>query len=116
MAEKNRKKKHPPKKAAPSSEGVKGPLNPYLVLLVAILLPGVGQVLNNTPKRGLIMIFFMLLGAWICYNTTPPERSFLGRYAAGWFVYAVSILDAYRWARYRFEYFKAHGRDSPGGE
>lgn len=92
----------------------KGPLHPYLVLAVAILLPGVGQVLNNTPTRGLIMVFFMLVGAWICYNTTTPEHSFLGRFAAGWFIYAMSILDAYRWARYRFEYFKTHGQDHPG--
>ena len=92
----------------------KGALNPYVVLAVAIVLPGVGQVLNNTPARGLIMIFFMLVGAWICYNTTTPEHSVLGRYAAGWFVYAISVLDAYRWARYRSEYSKADGQDSPG--
>ncbi|MBW1785245.1 MAG: hypothetical protein JRK53_01295 [Deltaproteobacteria bacterium] len=77
-----------------------------MVLGIAIVLPGVGQVLNNTPTRGLFMIFFMLVGAWICFNTTTPEHSFLGRYAGGWFVYAISILDAYRFARVRSEVFK----------
>lgn len=33
------------------------PVHPYLVLLVAILLPGVGQVLNHAPIRGLMMVF-----------------------------------------------------------
>jgi hypothetical protein len=89
-------------------EKVKPPLNPYLVLAIAMVLPGVGQVLNNTPTRGLFMVFFMLVGAWICYNTTTPEHSFLGRYAGGWFVYAISILDAYRFARVRYEVFRYH--------
>ncbi|MBI4773453.1 MAG: hypothetical protein HY788_04595 [Deltaproteobacteria bacterium] len=87
----------------------KPPMNPHLVLLVAILLPGVGQVLNNMPKRGLTMLLFMLVLVWICFHLTTPEHSFLGRYAGGWFVYAMSILDAYKWARYRYEYYKVHG-------
>jgi hypothetical protein len=89
----------------------KGPLNPYLVLAIAIVLPGVGQVLNNTPTRGLFMVFFMLVGAWICFHTTTPEHSFLGRYAGGWFVYAISILDAYRFARVRYEIYHFRGPD-----
>jgi hypothetical protein len=32
------------------------------VLLIAVLLPGVGQVINNTPKRGLMFLFFIM--AW----------------------------------------------------
>jgi hypothetical protein len=75
--------------------------------MVAIILPGVVQVMNNTPMRGLILVLFMLMGAWICFHTTTPEHSFLGRYAGGWFVYAMSVLDAYRWARYRYEFLKA---------
>ena len=31
---------------------MKPPLNPYLVLAVAILLPGMGQVLNRQPCAG----------------------------------------------------------------
>lgn len=109
------KNKRPDRKTAPlpGSGKHKSPLNPHLVLLIAIIFPGVGQVINNTPVRGFIMVFFMLIGAWICFNTTTPEHSFLGRYAGGWFVYAISIFDAYKWARYRFEYFRVHGKNSP---
>ena len=43
----------------------KAPPNPLLVLAVAIALPGVGQVLNRQPTRGLIFVFFViLLGAF----------------------------------------------------
>lgn len=79
------------------------PLSPYLVMLAAILLPGVGQLLNNQPQRALTMLFFMILLGMITMHTAAPDASFIGRYAGGFAVYAVSVLDAYRWARVRTE-------------
>ena len=38
---------------------------------------------------------------WVSYHLTTPDHSLLGRYAGGWFVYAMSLLDAYKWARVR---------------
>lgn len=84
---------------------LKRPFHPWLVLAVALALPGVGQVINNTPMRGLVMLFFMGLLGLFTFLTTTPEHSFLGRYAGGLFVYAISVMDAYRWSRYRWEYF-----------
>ena len=78
-------------------------LHPRLILLVAIVLPGVGQVLNRQPMRGLMMVFFMLVLAVVCYQLTTPEHSVLGRVAGGWFIYALSIMDAYQFARRRWE-------------
>jgi hypothetical protein len=75
---------------------------PLIVGLVAILLPGVGQVLNQQPQRGLTFLFFMLLGAWISYHLTGQGHSVVGRFAGGIFVYAMSVLDAYKWARVRY--------------
>lgn len=94
----------------PEQSTSKPPLNPYIVLLVSILLPGVGHVLNRQAKRGMIMLFFMISLAWVTYHLTTPQHSFLGRHAGGLFVYAMSILDAYRLARYRWEYYRLHGR------
>ncbi|HXG29973.1 MAG TPA: hypothetical protein VNJ47_14125 [Nevskiales bacterium] len=82
---------------------MKTPWHPYAVFAIAALLPGMGQVLNATPVRGLMMAFFMLTLGVVCYHLTTPEHSLLGRYAGGWFVYAVSVMDAYQWARYRWE-------------
>jgi hypothetical protein len=76
------------------------------VLLVAILLPGMGQVLNNTPARGLMMAFSTLTLGFVTWHLTTPDHSLLGRYAGGLFIYAIGVLDAYRWARYRWEYFR----------
>ena len=83
----------------------KPPLHPYWVLLIAVLLPGVGQVVNNTPKRGIMFLFFIMALGWVSMHLAPPEASFVGRYAGGFFIYAISIMDAYRWARYRWAFF-----------
>ncbi|AWC25953.1 hypothetical protein WHT83_25505 (plasmid) [Aminobacter sp. P9b] len=75
------------------------PINPYLVLALAIVLPGAGHVAVRDPKRGLAFAFFVVLFAVISYATTTPETSFIGRHAGGLFVWALSIPDAYRRAR-----------------
>lgn len=77
------------------------PLPPMLVLVTALLLPGVGQVLNRQPVRGLVFLFFMLLLGGFTLKTAAPEASLAGKFAGGLFVWAMSILDAYKGARVR---------------
>ncbi len=82
---------------------VKSPANPYLVLAVATVLPGVGQVMNRQPMRGLFFVFFILLLGAFTLKTAAPDVSIVGKLSGGIFVYAMAILDAYRLARVRFE-------------
>jgi len=82
------------------------PLAPLLVLIVAIVLPGVGQVLNNAPLRGLLMLGFMLILGILTYRVASPDVSVIGQFAGGLFIYCAMVLDAYYWARYRTEIFK----------
>ena len=77
------------------------PLNPHLVLALAILLPGAGHVAVGEPRRGLAFAFFVLLFGALTYATTTPDQSFIGRHAGGLFIWALSIPDAYRRARLR---------------
>ncbi len=77
------------------------PLPPLLVLAVAIVLPGMGQVLNGMLVRAWVMLFFALSLGVVTYHLTTPEHSFVGRHAGGFFVYAIMVMDAYLWARYR---------------
>lgn len=79
------------------------PLHPYVVLAIAIALPGMGHVVVGQPQRGFGFAFFTLLLALLTYAMTPPERSFVGRAALGLFVWALSIPDAYRIARTQWE-------------
>ena len=73
---------------------VKPPLKPLLVLLIAVLLPGMGQIANNQATRGLLFAF-----------TTVALGYVTSKYAGGFFIYAVAIMDAYRWAKVRWEIF-----------
>ena len=77
------------------------PANPYVVLVSAILLVGSGQVWNRQPLRGLTFFFFMVLLGGFTLMTARPEVSLVGKLSGGLFVYAMSILDAYRTARIR---------------
>jgi hypothetical protein len=91
------------------SESKAAPLNPYIVLAIAVLLPGAGHVAIGQPNRGLGFAFFTILLALLSWFTTTPERSFIGRIAGGLFVWAISIPDAYKLARIRYEAWK-HNR------
>ena len=82
------------------------PINPYLVLAAAILLPGTGQVLNRQPVRGLTFVFFIILLGAFTLKTAAPDVSIIGKLAGGLFVYGLSIIDAYKLARIRFEIWK----------
>ena len=77
------------------------PVNPYLVLGSAIVLPGSGHVILGVPVRGLQFLFFMVILAWVTAKIAPPDASFIGRHAGGLLIYALSILDAYKLARIR---------------
>ena len=86
---------------------IKPPISPKWVLLIAILLPGVGQVVNNTPLKGLVMVCFMIILGLITFNLAQVHISMVGKLAGGIFIYALSMMDAYYWAKYRWEAFKA---------
>lgn len=90
------------------------PINPYIVLALAIALPGVGHVAVGQPQRGFGFAFFSLLLALVTWHTTTPDQSFIARSAAGLFVWALSIPDAYRIARMNYERWRvAHQSLSP---
>lgn len=83
----------------------KPPFHPFVVLGIAMVLPGVGQVINNQPNRGLLFLFTMIALGYVTYHLTTPEISLVGRYAGGLFMYALSLMDAYKWARIRWVIF-----------
>jgi hypothetical protein len=83
------------------------PLNPYVVLALAIAMPGAGHVAIGQPQRGFGFALFSLILALLSWHTTTPEHSFIGRSAGGLFVWAVSIPDAYQLARERYERWRS---------
>lgn len=85
----------------------RAPINPYMVLAIATLLPGGGHVAVGQQGRGLMFAFFTLLLAMVTWHFSTPEQSFIGRSAGGLFVWALSIPDAYKIARIRYEMWKS---------
>jgi len=85
------------------------PIHPGLVLLAAILLPGFGQTLCGFRYRGLAMQMFMIVLGLITWHLTTPQQSLVGRLAGGLFIYAISIMDAYRLAKLRWDAFRRQG-------
>ena len=77
------------------------PPNPYLILAAALILPGSGQVWNRAPLRGLIFVFFIILMGAFTLKTADPGVSVIGKLAGGIFVWALSVLEAYKVARIR---------------
>jgi hypothetical protein len=88
------------------------PPNPYLVLALAVVLPGMGHVALGQQTRGFGFAFFSLLLALLTWQITTPGISPIGRTAAGLFVWALSIPDAYRTARVRWEAWRRSGNVS----
>src|SRR3989338_1794934 len=84
--------------ADPSS----APINPHLVLVAAIILPGSGQVINREPVRGLVFVFFIVLLGAYTLKTAAPFVSLVGRFGGGLFVWGMAFFAAYKRARIRF--------------
>jgi hypothetical protein len=82
------------------------PIHPYAILALSIVLPGSGHVFSGVPARGLQFLFFMIVIAWATSKIAPNDASFIGRYAGGFFIYALSIIDAYRIARIKWEVWR----------
>jgi hypothetical protein len=76
-------------------------VNPRLILMLAIVLPGSGHVALGRVRRATQFLFFMLVLGWLTGHFASPAASFVGRHAGGFFVYALSITDAYRLAAMR---------------
>ena len=89
------------------------PLHPYLVLAIAIVLPGVGHVVMGRARRGLTLQLFMIALAFVTWQLSSPQRSLIGRLAGGIFIYALSLPEAYRLARIRWtEYHHPRSREA----
>lgn len=95
-----------------TDDALKASPNPYAVLAAAAVLPASGHVWLGLTQRGLTFLFFMIVLGWTTVHVAPPEASFVGRHAGGFFVYALSVLDAYRLARIRRETAKARSPKS----
>lgn len=71
----------------------------WLPVIASIIVPGSGYVLLGMPFRGLQMLFFMVFLGYITFNLTGPDISPVGRFAGGFAVWALSVLEVFRIAK-----------------
>jgi hypothetical protein len=91
------------------------PIHPYLVMLIAIVAPGSGHWAAGNIQRGVMFAWFIFVLGWISWRLTGPEISPVGRLAGGLLIYAISVMDAYRLARFRWaQYQTTRGAGAPG--
>jgi len=62
-------------------------------------------LVNNQANRALLFLLTMIALGYVTYHLSTPEISLIGRYAGGIFIYALSLMDAYKWARIRWVIF-----------
>ena len=67
---------------------------------------------SGSPREAWDFAFFAVLLALLSWYTTTPERSFIGRAAGGLFVWALSIPDAYKLARIRYNAWMKRNRSN----
>src|SRR5205085_2569505 len=79
-----------PKPTGPNAPG-RPPLNPYLVMLIAIVAPGSGQWAAGNVQRGVVFVWFIMIFGWVGWHLAGPGVSPFGRLAGGIFIYAISI-------------------------
>ena len=88
----------------------KRPMHPYLVMMIAMLAPGSGHWAAGDIQRGMMFAWFVFILGWITWRITPADLSLVGRFSGGLLVYAISVMDAYRIARFRWARYQQADR------
>ncbi len=50
-----------------------------------------------------MFLFFTIILGWASTHVMPETASFFGRHIGGIFIYGMSIIDAYKWSRVKWE-------------
>lgn len=64
--------------------------------MAATIVPGSGHVILGRPKRGLIMVFWMILLGFLTSRFAGSDVSIVGRYAGGLAVWVLSVVDVHK--------------------
>jgi len=71
----------------------------WLVVLSAVVIPGSGHVWLGKPMRGMLMLLWIFVFAFLTFQLTTDNISPVGRLAGGFAVWTLSVLEVYRLAK-----------------
>lgn len=75
----------------------------WILMVLTMLVPGSGYVFLGKTVRGLMMLMWMFIFAFITYHLTDNSISFVGRMSGGFAVWTLSILEVYRFGKNRLK-------------
>ncbi len=68
----------------------------WLLMVAALLIPGSGHVLLGRPMRGLLLLFWMCILAFVTFRLSNETISIVGRFSGGIAVWVLSVLEVSR--------------------
>lgn len=69
------------------------PWRKWLPVLAAMIIPGSGHVILGRSKRGLILLFWMILFGFVTHQLAGEEISVVGKFSGGLAVWVISVLE-----------------------
>lgn len=75
----------------------------WILMILTMMVPGSGYVFLGKAMRGLMMLMWMFVFAFITYHLTDDSISFVGRMSGGFAVWTLSIMEVYRFGKKRLK-------------
>lgn len=71
----------------------------WILMFLTIIVPSSGYVVIGKPIRGLLMLMWMFAFGYITFQLTNENISFIGRLSGGFAIWALSVMEVYRWGQ-----------------
>lgn len=75
----------------------------WLLIIVAIIVPGSGYVITGRSVRGLLMLMWMFVFAFITYHLTDSSILFPVRLSGGFIVWILTVVETWRAGKRRLQ-------------
>jgi len=74
-----------------------------MLILSAVIIPGSGYVIMGKSVRGLLMLLWMFLFAFITYHLTDSSIPVLIRFSGGFVVWILSVIETWKTGKRRLK-------------
>jgi hypothetical protein len=68
----------------------------WLLIIVAIIIPGSGYVIMGKSVRGLLMLMWMFVFAFITYHLTDTSIPFPVRLSGGFIIWILTVVETWK--------------------
>jgi hypothetical protein len=72
-----------------------------MLVLAALIVPGSGYVITGKSVRGLLMLMWMFIFAFITYHLTDSSIPVLVRLSGGFIIWILSVIETWKTGKRR---------------